>query len=295
MFVSKVWGFDNPCGPLVFNSAGWRNNAVERLQPGDRVILVGTWGKDTVQADRNRVLGMMEPSKEQIATSDLPLPNPNDKRFFRSDGTYRWPFGLLNIRAWEFAPGLFLDAVATNARSRFGSAAAAGIVPLTPDEEARVLSHPFHEIDLLKSINTDRKLFGEQEAKRRGAPVPTEGVRRGIMHMRSAPAYVYWFQLSINGKVVGHKIGWAFEWKRRLGQFNSVSLSALGGLLYQPKEVQLFATARIAFSVEQGLLMALDQNRHHDNREILAQITTPKLQEVWDKYVVSAMLGRKVS
>jgi hypothetical protein len=70
MFVSKVWGFENPSGPLVFNSAGMRKNAASRLIRGDRVILVGTWGEDTAEQDRNRVLGMMEPSTMQVATSD---------------------------------------------------------------------------------------------------------------------------------------------------------------------------------------------------------------------------------
>lgn len=294
VFVSKVWGFDNPCGPLVFNSAGWRDNSAAKLQPDDRVILVGTWGDETAEPDKNRILGMMEPSKVQVATSDFPLPNPTDPRVFKEDGTYRWPFGLLNIRAWEFEPGLFLDAVAPREGNPFGSAAAAGLVPLTSEEAKRVLAYPHHEIELLKSINTDRKIFGEQEAKKRGAPVPTEGVRRGVMHMRRAPAYVYWFQLVINEKIVGHKIGWAFEWKRRLGQFNSVSLSALGGLHYKPHSFQLFGTARLAYHVEQQLLTSLDQHRHRANREILTGIATSKVQEVWDKFVSAAVLGKSI-
>ncbi len=292
VFVSKVWGFDNPCGPLVFNSAGWRDNSAAELQPSDRVLLVGTWGDETAEPDRNRILGMMEPSNIQVATSDFPLPNPTDHRAYREDGSYRWPFGLLNKRAWEFAPGLFLGAVAPREGNPFGSAAAAGIVPLTPEEAARVLAHPHHEIELLKSISTDKKLVGEQEAKRRGAPVPTEGVRRGVMHMRLAPAYVYWFRLVAGKTIVGHKIGWAFEWKRRLGQFNSVSLAALGGLQYKGHQVQLLGTARLAYHVEQQLFTALDQHRHPANREILTGIATPKVEEVWDKYVGAAMLGK---
>jgi len=190
MFVSKVWGFDNPSGPLVFNSAGWRRNSARRLKAGDRVILVGTRGEETPAPDRNRVLGMMEPSTVEVATSDFIVPDRADRRLFREDGAYRWPYGLLNHRAWQFAPGLFLDAVAPREANPFGTAAAAGIVPLTAEEEARVLAHPYHEISLLRSISTDRKLYGEDEARKRNAPPPTEGARRGIMQMRSGAAYV---------------------------------------------------------------------------------------------------------
>ena len=295
VYVSKVWGFDNPCGPLVFNSSGWRDNSATKLEEGDRVVLVGTWGEETKQADKNRILGMMEPTKIKVATSDFPLPNPNDTRVYKEDGSYRWPFGLLNRKAWEFEPGLYLDDIAPREGNPFGTAAAAGLVTLTNAEAAKVVAHPHHEIELLKSINTERKLYGDQEAKKRGAPVPTEGVRRGIMHMRNAPAYVYWFNLIRDNKTIGHKIGWAFEWKRRLAQFNSVSLSALGGLLYKPDSVQLFATARQAYRIEQSLLLAFDEKRYRLNREILTGITRDEIQEIWLKYIRREMLAKPAS
>lgn len=292
MFVSKVWGFDNPSGPLVFNSSGWRANAARRLKTGDRVILVGTWGEETATQDRNRVLGMMEPSTIQVATSDFIVPDHADRRLFREDGGYRWPYGLLNYRAWEFEPGLFLNAVAPREGNPFGSAAAAGIVPLTAEEEGRVLAHPHYEIPLLRSISTDRKLYGEEKARRRNAPPPTEGVRRSIMQMRSGAAYVYWFRLVIDGKIVGDKIGWAFDWEQRLRQFNTVALSALGGLRYKVKNVQQFDTARLAFRVEQKLLRNFDEHRHRSNREVLTGIKTETIEEAWNSVIVAAMLGQ---
>jgi len=201
---------------------------------------------------------------------------------------------LLNHQSWEFDPGLFLDTVAPREGNDFGSAAAAGIVPLTTEEEARVLAHPFHQIPLLRSsISADRKLYGEQAAKKRGAPPPTEGARRGIMHMRDAPAYVYWFHLVINGKIVGHKIGWAFEWKQRGQQFNSVSLAALGGLLYKEHRVQQFDTARQAFTVEQKILRSLDHKRHPSNREVLTGVASINIESVWDEIITSVMVGHR--
>lgn len=100
MYVSKVWGFDVPCGPLVFNSKGWRDRSAKQLKAGDRVILVGTKGEETGPADRNRVLGMMEPSQQRVSTLDFPLSPETSARHYKADGTYRWPYGLLNYRAW---------------------------------------------------------------------------------------------------------------------------------------------------------------------------------------------------
>ncbi len=184
--------------------------------------------------------------------------------------------------------------VAPRPGNPFGSAAAAGIVLLTSEEEARVLSHPFHKVPLITSVSADRKLYGEEAAKRRGAPVPAEGVRRGIMHMRNAPASVYWFRLEINGKIVGHKIGWAFDWRQRLRQFNSIALSTLGGLRYRQHSIQDFNTAREAYNVEQGLLKAFDHLRHSSNREVITGIKVKQIEEVWHVHITSVMLGSRL-
>jgi hypothetical protein len=300
MYVSKVWGFDVPCGPLVFNSEGWRNNSATKLKAGDCVILVGTKGEDTAPADQNRVLGMMEPSQQRVSTLDFPLSPETNARHFTPDGKYRWPYGLLNYRAWQFGPGLFLDAVAPREGNPFGSAAAAGIVPLTPEEEARVLAHPHHEVPLLRSFHTDRKVHGAQEARRRGAPPPTEGVRRSAMHMRRAPAFLYWFHLvrkretaeGTKSEIVGHKIGWAFDWENRLRQFNAIALGAIGGLEYRKFAVQDLPTARLAFSAEQEMLRRFDKRRHPANREVLTGVRTDVVKEAWEELMPEALSGK---
>ncbi|MDR3486520.1 MAG: hypothetical protein P4M05_16625 [Bradyrhizobium sp.] len=292
LFITKVWGFDNPCGPLVFNSLGWRANAVEQLRPGDRVILVGTMGEDTAPENHNRVMGMMEPSTEPVAAIDFIVPDQSNRRFFREDGSYRWPFGLLNFRAWEFEPGLLLADAAPREGNAFGSAAAAGIVPLTAEEERRVLAHPHAEVQLLTSLRTNTRLFGEDEARRRNAPPPTEGARRGIMHMRKGMAHVYWFQLAIDDQIVGHKIGWAFDFRQRLRQFRAVSIAALGGLQYEAHRFQPLESAKLAFKVEQGILRTFDPHRHRANREVLTGIQVTAVQEVWDRFMRDALLGR---
>ena len=51
-FMTKVWDFGAPVGPLQFSSEGWRRNAREVLRPGDIVVLVGTKGEETAEDDR---------------------------------------------------------------------------------------------------------------------------------------------------------------------------------------------------------------------------------------------------
>lgn len=118
IYVSKVWGFYSPCGPLVFGKEGWRNRAINILKHGDRVILVGTLGPETMEADRNRVLGMMEPSAVKASTSDFAPMQENDRRLYKEDGSFRWPYALINLNAWEFEPGLFLKDVARERATR---------------------------------------------------------------------------------------------------------------------------------------------------------------------------------
>lgn len=295
MYVTKVWGADDTAGPLVFGLEGWRDRASRMLKDGDLVILVGTMGTETDPDDRNRVLGMMEPTTIAANTSDFPLPWLYDPHALLANGQFRWPYALLNKQAWAFESGLFLAKVAPRARNDFGTVAAAGIVALTDKEAALVLAHPHHRIDLLQASNPDVVSPFHERPKGKGAPIPAEGVRRAMMHMRSAQADVYWFHLERGDRVIGHKIGWAFDWRNRLRLFNSTALPNLGGLRYQKHATYFCPSARHAFRVEQGIFRELDALRHPSNREVLHEITTEALQEVWAKHLNRMMLNSEAS
>jgi len=293
MYVTKVWGVDDVAGPLVFSQEGRRDSASRTLKDGDLVILVGTMGKETEEGDRNRVLGIMEPSTIPVSTLDYPLPWLYQSGSIHADGSPRWPYALINKQAWHFAPGLFLADVAPRDYNAFGLTAATGIVPLSEEEAARVLAHPYYGIDLLQSGNPSVPSPFHDGPRGKGAPTPTEGVRRGVMHMRNAPADVYWFHLLRDDRVVGHKIGWAFDWRRRLRLFNSVSLPGLRGIAYQKHEAYPCPTARHAFWVERTILRELDQCRLPANQEVLRNITTDDLQPIWARHL-NTMMKRPV-
>jgi hypothetical protein len=100
IYMTKVWGFDVPCGPLQFSTNGWRDRAREVLQPGNLVVLVGTKGEETAPPSQGRLLGMMEPTSEVAGTLDFELQTRAVD--YDDEENYRWPYALLNRRAWKF-------------------------------------------------------------------------------------------------------------------------------------------------------------------------------------------------
>src|SRR5690348_5207000 len=97
VFLTKVWGFGEPVGPLQFSSPTWRDKAGARLEPGDLVVLVGTKDEPTSGEERGRLLGLMEPTSEPVRSLDFQL--ARKAHDYDEDGRYRWPYGLLNKRA----------------------------------------------------------------------------------------------------------------------------------------------------------------------------------------------------
>jgi T5orf172 domain len=275
-FMTKVWGFDSPVGPLQFSTEGWRRNAREVLQPGDIVVLVGTKGEPTPQDDRGRLLGIMEPTTEPVMSLDFDLPQGASD--LDEQGNYKWPYGLLNLKAWRLIDRPYLSPDIS--QRAFAMDSAQGIVQLTPDEAARVAALRREEIPLLEPrVAARARLHGTEGARRRVSPPPTT-TRRGVMHMRASSAYTY--ALEIRGpQGVAYKIGWAFDFKQRARQFNQAALPALGGVSYTPKLFNLWDTARQAFKMEQAILKHFERHRHRDNHEVLHGLNFDELQTYW--------------
>lgn len=281
VYMTKVWGFDEPCGPLQFGTAGARETARSTLRPGDRVILVGTLSDPTAPENQGRVLGMMEPTPERVASLDFEL--PTGARDFDAEGNYKWPYGLHNRRAWIFEePRPLLTDISSR---HFYMDSAQGIVPLTEDEAARALAHPHRDITLLMPRRALARIEGEEVARRRGAPPPTTH-RTGIMHLRRAPAQTY--AMAVEGaSAVAFKIGWAFEAKMRERHFNLAAVPTLGGVRYRIKLTEWWDTAKDAYAMEQSLLRTFDAARHSSNREILTGVSYDVLESAWIGYISS--------
>ena len=279
VYMTKTWGFGFPSGPLQFSQNGWRIRAREILRPGDLVVIVGTKGIETDPAERGKILGLMEPTKEPVSSLDyLRARGPRD---LDDNGNYRWPFGLELRDAWRF---LEPRALLTDISEReFHMDSAQGIVPLLADEAARSLALPREQVLLIRPIQAIARVEGDDAARRKAAPPPTT-TRTGIMHLRRAPAYTY--AMALEGSThAAFKIGWAFDWRMRQRHFNQTALPMLGGLKYKTAFYQLWATASEAFRMEQALLKTFDHARHPQNTEVILSIAKAELQEAWARYV----------
>lgn len=277
LYLTKVWGFDVPCGPLQFGTAGWRDRARAELLPGDLVVLVGTKGPPTSEDEQGRLLGVMEPTNLPVLSLDFDL--VTEPAHFK-DGEYKWPYGLLNRRAWRLLDRPLLEEVSSR---QFSMDAASGIVALTAEETDRILMLRRDEVALLTSLRVEARLEGEEAARRRNAPPPTT-TRNGVMHLRRACAYTYAMEIEGATKSA-FKIGWAFNHKMRARQFNLYALPKIGGLSYRVTLTELWGTARQAFQMEQHLLKSFDALRHPTNREVVYGVSFDELRIAWATYI----------
>lgn len=280
LYMTKVWGFSTPVGPLQFATAGWRKNALSKLKSGDLVLLVGTGGQETKDEEKGRLLGIMQPTSEPVMSLDFDV-RKNQSDFV--DGEYKWPFGLMNLKAWILIDRPKLNEIFDR---KFNMDSAQGIVELTSKEAELVLSLSKERAELLEpTANAQARMERKHGAKSKGAPPPTTK-RNGVMHMRRAPAYTYAMEIKGSAKNA-YKIGWAFDYKKRAKQFNHASMPELGGLEYKPVHFRKWGTAKKAFKMEQKILEFLKQKRHHKNNEIIVGLSALELEQIW----VSATLN----
>ena len=247
------------------------------------VVLVGTKGDETAEDEKGRLLGIMEPTAEPAMSLDFDVRQaPAD---FDEDGNYKWPFALLNKRA-----SILKDRPLSTALSdrKFNMDAAQGIVALTEEEARHVLDLRRRPIELLSAVRATARVIGQDAARKRAAPRPTT-TRRGVMHMRRAPAYTYCMEL-VGADAPTYKIGWAFDYALRQRGFNHASMPALGGIQYTTKLYQLWDTARLAFAMEQFVLGFFEDRLHKSNREVVSGVSIREIESVWPSAVSTIRL-----
>ena len=238
------------------------------------MVLVGTIGEQTSDDMKGRLLGVMEPTTEPVMSLDFVSPRgPSDF----SDGEYKWPFGLLNRRAWSLRDQPLLTDISDR---KFSMDSAQGIVPLNPEEEQRVRGLHWQEEELLQpTAHAQERMARKHGTSKRTAPPPTTK-RTGIMHMRRAPAFTYAMRIK-GAEKPAFKIGWAFDFHQRADQFNHSSMPELGGLKYVPIWFHLWDTARLAYHMEQRLLGRFANHRHAINNEIIVGVREEELKAAW--------------
>lgn len=281
-FITKVWGWREPIGPLVFGSTGWRNNALEKLRPNDLVVLVGTTDEPTKPSEQGRLLGIMEPTSELVRSLDYPLPTLD--RDFDEDGNYKWPFGLLNVRAWTLEERPLLTDISDR---RFSMDAVKGIVALTDDEARKVDALVKRPADMATATAVAQERISRATGRQNYTAPPPTTTRHGIMHMRRARAFTYLMEL-VGAAEPTHKIGWAFDWQARERAFNHHALPELGGLRYKTVQHHLWSTASEAFRMEQTLLRRFHASRQSFNNEVIVGVGRADIDRAWVDVLTSA-------
>ena len=228
---------------------------------------------------------MMEPTTEIVMSMDFDM--PTWRHDFNEEGGYRWPYALLIKRSWRIPSRPLLEEISSR---QFGMDAASGIVRLSEDEAARAMRLDREGVELLQPIRARARIEGDEAARRRSAPAPTT-TRRGVMHLRRAPAYTY--AMTVEGAPrEAFKIGWAFDFRRRQRQFNLYALPQLNGLRYKTRLQRLWKTARAAYTMEQAILLRFDSSRHPANREVIFGVSYDDLQAAWIDYLRPARGAR---
>lgn len=280
VYITKVWGFTSPSGPLQFSVSGWRDRAREVLRPGDLVVLVGTMGQETSEQERGRILGLLEPTRHVVSSLDYDLARgPQD---YNAEGSYRWPYGLEVRNAWRFREPL--SSLSDLTERRFYTDSAMGIVPLDDREAEAILRLPHDPIPVKRSARTEARISEDDGARWRAAILPTYGMR--IMQVRRVRAFTYAMTID-HAATAAIKIGWAFNYSRRERDFNQAAMPALGGLRYRTFLKEEWDTATEAFRMEQALLRQFDERRHPKNREILTDLTPMDIQDAWINYLAA--------
>lgn len=280
-YMKKVWGFTEPAGPLAFGMSTYRDAAQAKLKEGDWVVLVATMGDEPKEKNRGRVLAILEMTREPVSTLDFPV--KKELRDVDESGNYRWPFALHVRRAWRTLDRPRLAEISQRA---FHINAAAGIVDLTEEEAAKIRSLRREEVPLLEPSAAAAKKLGSSKLKKISPP-PAEAVRY-VMKMRHAPAYTYVFRVELPGQAA-FKIGWTFDFERRMRLFNQASLPSLGGLNYSGHRHHLWGSAKQAYQMEQKLLKLFDSKRHSHNHEIVTGVSEQELEEAWMKLLIASL------
>jgi hypothetical protein len=259
IFATRTWGFDpENWGMTCFTTESERDRALERMQ-GQPVYVVyfcgpqtervdGQPGRFTIQlGDVARVLGIVEVQPTR-ATHDTHTAQPAREAMIRDWGRYRWPFGLINTRAWEFVDRPWTKEALPTTRS--GSwPVTRGIVPVTTEEAILLERYRLRELPV----------FGQ-------LPVVVSYGQREAMHTTylaicDDPATLAKTSAPAGTKLV--KIGVSGDTQRRLHDLNDHHFARIFGIEFRMEATRRWASQNEALGREaRALEWAADVTLH---------------------------------
>lgn len=282
-FATRVWSSRAPAGPLLFQKQGNRREAVRLLEPGDRVIEFATLGEPAAEEDQGRILAMCEPTNIEVDAT-LFVDETEPERSFDEYDRYRWPYGLLNVAAWE-APEKPLVADLTSQKELVGSQLARAVTdkisqitdPALIEYIERMDWHPI----ALKAGNESSKYLSDAYVwcERYNAPEPNFE-RKGVKIDPASVAYLYIAPIHAKGckEPIAFKIGWSGDAEDRVRSFNRHSLPSIGGLEYRKPTMIKLHSAVEARNLEQHLRKRFESNcKCAENGEVIVDVSFSEL------------------
>lgn len=217
VFATRVWGFAPSIWPVItFGLEGNRDWLLQNSSPGDRIVFVGTQDVPTSENERGKLLGMAEIGRRAVDTLDVISADIRNPHNYDEQGNFKWPKGILMIKAWKFNPQpLLLDVL----QSQLPFSATPRAVELSPVDTSAVLHLPVAVQALPSSQALDKaRMLDAALANNRQTtgprPVNWEG-ETGRNVERTAYTYACRF-----GRSNIWKVGHAVDYALRVVEFN---------------------------------------------------------------------------
>ncbi len=212
IFAKLFWGFDPDYWPdVTFSRQGSLISLLERSRPGDLMAFVGTFGAETAEPDRGKLLGLAEFGRNRLHSREGLHPDAFAKAEKGPNGDIKWPHALLMTRAWR----LINPPMAVDVLGRLPMAAISDAVLMSQEQQTAILTQRREELDVARTKAAwDER---EQIASKVGhggtmGPIPSSFLTTTARNALQ-PASTYAFQFG--GRNVW-KIGWANNPAKRL-------------------------------------------------------------------------------
>ena len=279
VFATRVWGFDPANWPVInFGLAGNRSKLLNESAAGDRIVFVATQSPPTAESDRGRLLGMAEIGREPVDTLDVLRPDVPRPEDYDDAGRFRWPKGLLMIRAWAFDPSPLLRDVLA---AQLPYNATPQAVMLSERDAAAVLSLTRKEIAIPESPAQERARLLDAALR---ANRPTTGPRpvawQGETNRTTdQPAVTYALRF---GDSDIWKIGHAVDLEKRVKEINWHIPNEIIADAWGPALQQKWPNQESAFAMEQRVLGRLSERR---TRAELLRCPKSELERAWTRAI----------
>lgn len=153
LFVTRWWDFRPSHWAMVaFSSERTVDRWIRDLPGGGYVLGFAShhFQEHIAERNRGRVFGIYQFVPEKVFHTDPYVIDPaylDDATLYRKDNTFRWPYGLRAVRAWEFNKTVKTGGTLPTARS-LSYEATTDMVAISTADFVQVNQHLLHEVEV---------------------------------------------------------------------------------------------------------------------------------------------------